>query len=93
MNGKNYDLDKKELKEILTSEVLINFYKNNLENFISNFNQEIKDDNNFKKLIESYIDNYNIYFCVINSNKYTFTLFNGNIYLNSIYLKDILRKK
>ena len=59
----NYVLNKNELKNIYTSKVIISFYKNNLEKFINDFSTKIKNDEALKEKINSYIDNYNIYFC------------------------------
>lgn len=84
----NYDLDKQELKDILGSKVLLSFYQDNLRNFIDNFDEKIKNENHLKEKIESYIDNYNIYFCDLPSYTMAVTIFTGDIYLRSVYLKE-----
>ena len=82
------DLDKKELKQILTSNVLLDFYKDNLGEFIVNYSGKIKDNVILAKYIESYLNNFNIYFCDLPSNIMGITIFTGNIYLRSFYLKE-----
>ena len=87
------DLDKNELKEILTSNVLLKFYSNNLKNFTPQFDKKIKNDNDLKKYIISYIDNYNIYFCNLPSNIMAITIYSGDLYLKSEYLKEYFQNR
>ena len=82
-NNINYDLNKKELKETLTSNILLNFFKNNLSNFIPEIQKKIKKDDDLKQYIELYLDNYNIYFCGMPNNINAITIHTGNIYLAS----------
>ena len=84
----NYDLNKKEIIEILTSNVLITTYKNTLRNFISKFDNIIKDDQDLKYYINSYINKYNIFFCNLPTNLLAITIHTGNIYLKAKYIKE-----
>ena len=87
-NGINYDLDKEEIYKILTSKVVLKFYRDNLKDFIPNFQQKVKDDESLKAYMKLYLNNYNIYFCDLPSNLMAVTIYNGNIYLKSIYLQE-----
>ena len=87
-NNINQDLDKNEITNIMTSNVLIHFFKNNLKNFIPKFDEKIKDDNDLKNIIISYINKFNIYFCNLPPDYMAFTIHNGNIYMKSKYLKE-----
>ena len=87
-NNNQYNLDKEELIKILTSNVLIEFYKENLTEFIPAFNYKIKDDEALREIICSYIKNNNIYFCDLPKNIMSITIFSGNIYLKASYLKE-----
>lgn len=87
-DNKNYDLDKEELYNILTSKVLLKFYKDNFADFIPNFIHKIKNDEEIKQYMKYYLDHYNFYFCDLPSNTMAITIYTGNIYLKSIYLKE-----
>lgn len=87
-NNTNHDLDKDELKEILTSKVLLKFYRENLREFTPKFDEKIKDEESLKKCITSYINNYNIYFANLPTNIFGITIHTGNIYLKSKYIKE-----
>ena len=89
----NYVLNKNELKNIYTSKVIISFYKNNLEKFINDFSTKIKNDEALKEKINSYIDNYNIYFCKLPTHTMALTIFTGNIYLRIDYLQNYFEVK
>lgn len=86
--NKDMILDKNELKNILISNVLLNFFMDNLINFIPKFNDKIKNHNDLKKYIISHIDNKNIYFCNLPERLMSVTIFNGDIYMKSKYLKE-----
>ena len=87
-NNVNYNLNKKEFKERLTSKILLNAYKETLINFIPNFNKIIKTDNDLIQFIVNYIDKYNIYFCRFSKDLYAITIHTGNIYLKSKYIRE-----
>ena len=87
-NKINYALDKQELYKIFTSKILMKLYKENLQDFIPNFHQKIKDDDSFKQCMSQYLEKYNIYFCDLPSNFMAVTIYTGNIYLKSVYLQE-----
>jgi len=92
-NNINYDLNKKELENILTSNILLKFYSDNLRNFIPKYNEIIKDNNDLKKYIISSITNYNIYFCELSSNLMAVTIYTGDVYLRTQYLQEYFENK
>ena len=86
--GINYDLNKKELKSILTSKILLYFFQNNLVKFIPEFSKKIKNDNELIPYINHHLDNYNFYFCDLPSNIHAVTIHTGNIYIQSKYITE-----
>lgn len=86
--GKKFDLNKEELLNIFTSNILIKFYKDNLSDFIPDFEQKITNDEDLKSHIKNYLENYNIYFCDLPHNIMAVTLYSGNIYLKIKYIKE-----
>ena len=74
-NNTSYDLDKDELREILTSKVLLKFYMDNLREFTTKFDEKIKDEESLKQYIISYLNNYNIYFANLPTNIFGLTIF------------------
>ena len=93
INGKNYDLNKEELKQILTSNVLVNFYKKNLRNFIPKFDEKIRNNAQLIQHIIFHLDNYNIYFCHLPQKIMAITIHTGDIYLKSDYIKEYYNNK
>ena len=91
--GVNYNLNKKELKEILSSNVLLFFFQNNLVNFIPEFRKKIKKDDELIPYINLYLDNYNIYFCDFPSNIHAVTIHTGNIYIQSKYIAEYFQNQ
>ena len=89
----NYVLNKNELKNIYTSKVIISFYKNNLEKFINDFSTKIKNDEALKEKINSYIDNYNIYFCKLPTHTMALTIFKAIYTYELIICKIILKSR
>ena len=87
-DNKNYDLDKKELKDIMTSNIILRYLRKNLFQFINSDNQKLKDKNKLKESIETYINNFNIYFCNLPTDTLAVTIYTGNVYLKSKYLKE-----
>ena len=57
INGKNFDFNNEELKQILTSNVLVNFYKKNLRNFIPKFDEKIRNNAQLIQHIIFHLDN------------------------------------
>ena len=86
--GINYDLNKNELKSILTSKILLYFFQNNLVNFIPEFSKKINKDYDLIPYINSHLDNYNFYFCDLPINIHAVTIHTGNIYLQSKYITE-----
>ena len=89
----NYDLDKRELKDIMTSKVVLGYLRKNLSQFIDSGNKILKDENKLKESIETYIEKYNIYFCNLSTDTLAITIYTGNIYLKSKYLKEYIDNK
>ena len=93
INGKKYDLNKEELFNIFTSDIILKFYKKNLSDFIPDFNKKIENDDEIKTHIKNYLENYNIYFCDLPNNIMGVTLYSGNIYLKLKYIKEYFINK
>ena len=93
INKKKYDLNKEELFKIFTSDIIIKFYKENLSDFIPDFDKKIQNDEEIKNYIKNYLENYNIYFCDLPNNIMGVTLYSGNIYLKLKYIKEYFINK
>ena len=91
--NKNYDLNKEELNNILTSNILLHYFKNNLDKFIPELNKKIQKNDDLKKYINLYLNNYNIYFCDLPESIYAITIHTGNIYVHSKYLVEYYENK
>ena len=91
IDGKKCNLNKEELFNIFTSNIILKFYKDNLSNYIPDFNQKITNDEEPKTHIKNYLENYNIYFCDFPNDIMSVTLYTGNIYLKLKYIKEYFR--
>ena len=88
IHEKKSDINKEELFNIFTSDIILKFYKDNLSDFIPDFNKKIENDEEMKTHIKNYLENYNIYFCDLPNNIMGITLYSGNIYLKLKYIKE-----
>lgn len=87
-NNNNTVLDKKELTDIFCSKIYLQNYYISLDEYIPNFKNIIKEENDLKPYIIKHIEKYNIYFCRLPSNMMALTIHTGNVYLNSDYLEE-----
>lgn len=87
-NNADYSLDKNELKNILSSNVLLQFYFDNLKNFVQKFDEKIHNKEELRSHISNYLFKYNIYFCKLPKSIYAITIHTGNIYLNAKYIQE-----
>ena len=87
-NNNNTVLDKKELTDIFCSKIYLKNYYISLDEYIPNFKNIIKEENDLKPYIIKHIEKYNIYFCRLPSNMMALTIHTGNVYLNSDYLEE-----
>lgn len=92
-NNKSYQLDKNEFIDIFTSYIYLKNYKKVLKQFIPNFNEIVKTEEELKNCIANYFNNHNIYFCELPENILATIIHSGNMYLKSAYLYEYYNEK
>ena len=87
-DNKIININKKELKEILCSPILLEIYDKTLTHFIPDFKEKVKDNKDLIGYIINYINKYNIYFASLPKSLSGIIIHTGNIYIQKDFIKQ-----